>query len=259
MSFVFIIIRHVTNETSNFYWQECCRSIQKWYPSQKIVIVDDHSSFTSEMEFDLDFNYENILFINSDCPKGCGEFLGYYYFYKYKWADYAIVLHDSFWIQQPIPGLNSFLASNKDIKFLSHFNTRFNHHNFQGEINIIHHLQNPGELVSFFHQLDTCNIGCFGIQSCISYSFLERLQEKFQLMDLIQMVDDRENRMCLERVFGAIVLFMCPEIKKDISFYGDILVDYVDKYEHTSFVFYLANKEKIRLENRPFIKVFSGR
>jgi len=255
MSLVFIIIRHVTNETSNFYWQECCRSIRKWYPYHKIVIVDDHSSFTTEMDFEVDFDSENILFINSNLTKGCGEFLGYYYFYKHKWADYAIILHDSLWIQRPIDGLDSF----PDIKFLSHFNTRYNHHNFQTELDIIQCLHNPGELVSFFHQLDSCNIGCFGIQSCISYSFLERLQERFQIMNLIHIVHDREKRMCLERVFGAMVIYMFPEIKQHPSFYGDIIEDYVEKYEHTSFVFYLANREKIRLENRPFVKVFSGR
>jgi hypothetical protein len=226
------------------------------------VIIDDHSSFTSEMEFDFDFNLENILFIESKCSPGCGEFLGYYYFYKYKWADNAIILHDSFWIQRPISGLDSFLHNpelNSNIKFLCHFNSRYNHHNFQEEVNIIHQLKNPDELVSFFHQLDICNIGCFGIQSCISYSFLKQLQDRFQLIDLIHYVNTRDKRMCLERVFGAMVLFLYPELQKDISFYGDILIDYVDKYEHTKLGYYLENKEKMRLENRPFIKIFSGR
>jgi hypothetical protein len=213
------------------------------------------------MEFDFDFNLDNITFIESDCSQGCGEFLGYYYYHQHKWADYAIILHDSFWIQRPIPELNSFLelGSESKIKFLCHFNTRYNHHNFQEEVNIINRLKNANELVSFFHQIDVCNIGCFGIQSCISYSFLEQLQERFQFMDLINVVHDREKRMCLERVFGAITLFMCPEIKHHCSFYGDILIDYVDKYEHTNYEYYLENKDKIMLENRPFIKVFSGR
>ena len=261
MSLVFIIIRHVNNETSNLYWQEGCRSIRKWYPFHKIVIIDDHSSFTSEMEFDFNFDLDNILFIESECSLGCGEFLGYYYYYKHKWADHAIILHDSFWIQRPIPELNSFLelGSDSNIKFLCHFNTRYNHHNFQEEVNIMNLLKNPKELVSFFHQIDVCNIGCFGIQSCISYSFLEKLQDRFQFMDLIHYVNTRDKRMCLERVFGAIMLFMFPKIKENVSFYGDILIEYVDKYEHTSFGYYLENKEKMRLEDRPFIKVFSGR
>jgi hypothetical protein len=211
------------------------------------------------MNFDFDFDLDNIIFINSDCPKGCSEFLGYYYYYKYRWADHAIILHDSFWIQTPIPNLDSVLESNVDIKFLSHFNTRYNHHNFQLEMDIIHQLKNPIELVSFFHQLDLCNIGCFGIQSCISYSFLEKLQERFEIMNWIKVVQDREKRMCLERVFGAVILFIYPNLKTDISFYGDIIYDYVEKYEHTNYVYYLENKEKIRLENRPFIKIFSGR
>ena len=261
MSFVFIIIQHVTNETSNLYWQECCCSIRKWYPSNKIVIIDDHSSFTFQMKFDLDFDLDNIIFIDSEVTKGCGEFLGYYYYYKHKWADHAIILHDSFWIQNRIPGLDSFLelGSDSNIKFLCHFNTRYNHHSFQEEMNIIQQLKNPKDLISFFHQIDVCNVGCFGIQSCISYSFLERLEERFEIMNLINVVHDREKRMCLERVFGAMTLFMCPKLKKDSSFYGDILIDYVDKYEHTSFGYYLENKEKMRLEDRPFIKVFSGR
>lgn len=258
-SFVFMVIRHVNSEITNNYWQECYRSIRKWYPSNLIVFVDDYS-LTEFVKDDRNTSYQNTFVIQSDCPKGCGEFLGYYYFYKHNLADFAIVLHDSFWIQKPIPGLESFINTPESkVKTLLHFNTTWNHHSFSDEIDIINKLKNAEELVVYFHQLEICNLGFFGIQSCISYSFLETLQHQFQIMDILHHVTTRDKRMCLERVFGAVCSFIFPALLEDPSFYGDVIENYIHKYEHTGYSFYLENREKILLEDRPFIKIFSGR
>jgi hypothetical protein len=37
----FIILRHVNNETTNYYWQDCYNHIRKYYPENIIMIIDD--------------------------------------------------------------------------------------------------------------------------------------------------------------------------------------------------------------------------
>ena len=44
MSIVFIITRHVNSEQSNELWQENIRCIRRWYPTDPILIIDDHSN-----------------------------------------------------------------------------------------------------------------------------------------------------------------------------------------------------------------------
>lgn len=39
----FIILRHVTDEKINNYWNLCYRSIRKYYPENLIMIIDDNS------------------------------------------------------------------------------------------------------------------------------------------------------------------------------------------------------------------------
>jgi len=45
----------------------------------------------------------------------------------------------------------------------------------------------------------------------------------------------------------------------EVSIYGDFFQDYVEKYEYTEYDFFLANRENMVEQKRPFIKIFSGR
>ena len=44
MSIGFIILRHVNNEVTNQYWLHCYECIRKYYPENKIMIIDDNSN-----------------------------------------------------------------------------------------------------------------------------------------------------------------------------------------------------------------------
>jgi hypothetical protein len=259
MSIVFILTRHVTSEKTNELWQECIRAIRRFYPTDPILIIDDHSNpeFLSTI---ADYPSENILNISSEFEPGCGEMLAYYYFYKMKIADTAIILHDSFFLQAPIPGLdqirqNSYFTT----KFLLSF-SRF-HENFDKEIEWIQKLKNPESLVWWYHQRGLCRYGCQGIQSIISHRFLTEMQEKHHVLDLVPQIANRVDRMCMERVWAAVTMYYSPNLldPDQVAVYGDFFVDYLDKYEHTEYEYFLANREKIAQEKRPFIKIFSGR
>jgi len=258
-SIVFILTRHVTSEKTNELWQECIRAIRRFYLTDPILIIDDHSNpaFLSTI---ADYPRENILNISSEFEPGCGEMLAYYYFYKMKIADTAIILHDSFFLQAPIPGLDQIRQNTGfTTKFLLSFD-RFTH-DFNQEIAWIQKLKNPESLVWWYHQSELCRYGCQGIQSIISHRFLTELQEKHHVLDLVPQITNRVDRMCMERVWAAVTMYHSPNLLNpdQVAVYGDFFREYLDKYEHTEYEYFLANREKIAQEKRPFIKIFSGR
>lgn len=257
-SIVFILTRHVTSEKTNELWQECVRAIRRWYPIDPILIIDDHSNqaFLSTS----DYPRENILNISSEFEPGYGEMLAYYYFYKMKIADTAIILHDSFWIQAPIPSLDQIrINPHFQIRYLLHF--AIGHHDRHQETVLLKTLQNSEGILHNYHQSPLIKYGCQGMQSIISHRFITEMQEKHRVFDLLPHILSRYHRMSMERVFAAICNYMCPELfdVSRVSVYGDFFLNYVEKYEYTEYDFFLANRERILEEKRPFIKIFSGR
>ena len=94
----FIITRHVNSETTNKYWNNCVRCIRRFYQRRKIVIIDDNSN----TEFVKPFaNYINVEIVNSEFP-GRGELLPYYYFFKNKYFNNAVIIHDSVFFHRRI-------------------------------------------------------------------------------------------------------------------------------------------------------------
>ena len=79
-NFGFILTRHVNSMTTNNYWNQCIRCIKRFYPSTKIIVIDDNSNYDFVK---ADYDYKNIEIIQSEF-KGRGELLAYYYFYKRK-------------------------------------------------------------------------------------------------------------------------------------------------------------------------------
>ena len=259
MSIVFILTRHVTSEKTNKLWQECIRAIRRSYPTDPILIIDDHSNpdFLSTI---ADYPRENILNISSEFEPGCGEALAYYYFHKMKIADTAIILHDSFFFQEPIPDLQNIRNDDHfNIRYLLHFT--IGHHDLHQETVLLKTLQNSEGILHQYHQFPLQKYGCQGMQSIISHRFVTELQEKHRIFDLLPFIISRYHRMSMERVFAAICNYRCPELfdVSRVSVYGDFFRKYVDKYEYTDYDFFLANREKMVEQNRPFIKIFSGR
>jgi hypothetical protein len=186
--------------------------------------------------------------------------LAYYYFYQMKIADTAIILHDSFWIQEPIPGLEAFRKNpHFRVRYLLHFS--IGHHDLHQETVLLKTLQNAEGILHQYHQFPLQKYGCQGIQSVISHRFITEMQEKHRVFDLLPHILSRYHRMSMERVFAAICNYMCPELfdSSRVSVYGDFFENYVEKYEYTEYDFFLANREIIHSQKRPFIKIFSGR
>ena len=189
----FIILRCVIDAKTNEYWQKCYRCIRRFYPNNKIIIVDDHSN----SEYVTDLEMTNCLVHKSELTKGCGEFLPYHYYYHNPFCERLVVFHDSMFIQEfidfsNIENYNCFTrllhfgnaAYNIDIDYFKEFCNYINH----------------GDTIFQYHRDHVKTLlGCFGNCYIIDHTFLKQIQSKYNILNLCNYVDHREKRKTLER------------------------------------------------------------
>jgi hypothetical protein len=231
-SYGFIITRHVNSEKTNKYWNRCIRCIRRFYPFKKIVVIDDNSN----QDFvKAEFEYKNVEIINSEFP-GRGELLPYYYYAQYKWFDYAVILHDSVFINYPI-----------------HFNVKkykllweFEHHwdQIEDETNMIK-LFNNSELLKFYEDKKLWK-GCFGGMSIITHDYLKYMNSKYDISKLLDCVVNRYNRCSFERVIACLL----QKQGNQQTLLGDI---------HKYCKWGIRFNEIDNYKNLPLIKCWSGR
>jgi hypothetical protein len=252
MTFGFIVTRHVTNEQTNRYWNLCVQSIRKFYPVKKIVIIDDNSDKTFIKN---DYEYENVFYINSIYPKR-GELLPYIYLLKHEFFPCAVILHDSSFFQRRI---NFEKLKGTCVLPLWHFSYR---ENITHCIKLATHLENahlvkdkmdfnPVEYFGF--RSGDKWYGCFGVQSYISLGFLQQIQAKYRLTNLLPVILTREDRCCLERIMGAIFYKESPALYNTPSLLGNIWTYQEWGYSYQQ---YMKNNKYARL---PLVKVWTGR
>jgi hypothetical protein len=223
--FGFIFTRHINSKETNEYWKECIRCIRKHYKDNIIMIIDDDS--LDEYITNNDVDLTNCFIIQSEYPKR-GEILAYYYFYKYKLFDKAVIIHDSIFLQQDI---SQEINDVSNVKFLWHFKNLYD--------------DNPGKEIYLISQLNTKDketnystilmntyadrtkwLGCFGVMSVITYDFLNILVENYNIFNLLQLIKTREDRCCIERVFAVLCYKNNNYFENSsVSIFGEI-VDY---------------------------------
>ena len=209
-SYCFVILRHVSNKEQDILWVNCYNSIRKFY-NNKIIIIDDNSSYTVSNK-----QLINTEIIQSEFP-GAGESLPYYYFYKYKWSDNMIFLHDSMYVIRP------FLKNELQYNFSMFWN--FNNIiclNLEKVENIIQQLENKDILLKSLHEYKWQ--GCFGASSIININILNRIEEKYKCFEtFVNIIKTREQRMCIERLIGII---LNAENINSKSLFGNIHTNY---------------------------------
>jgi len=238
-----IFTRHVNCEKSNRYWNECYRCIRQYYPTNLIMIIDDNSDY---QYIKTETELTNVFIVQSEYPK-CGELLSYYYFYKYKLFDRALVIHDTVYINTYI---NCDLVDT--VKFLWHFTHGSN--DTDNELGLLEYLNHKDELIELYKDQSRWH-GTFGVQSIITYDFLSRIQDKYNLFNLVTVINTRYKRCNMERIFA---LLCCAEDKSIIenpSLLG-IIHNYLPFYEFF-FENYIMYKNQIR--HLPLIKVWAMR
>lgn len=237
----FIVLRHVTNKLSNYYWINCCNCIKKYY-TYPIIIIDDNS----------DYNYvkvpnylKTIKVIDSEY-KARGELLPYYYMLNYKLFDVAIIIHDSVFFNKYVK-LNTYTNTDS-----YHFIWNFKHNPLQLcnkdiEIENMIELFNDAKLLEFYKSNNWS--GCFGCMTVINYTFLKHVNSKYNINILLPEITNRFKRMLFERVL-AILFQSIVNDKRNKSILGNI---------HHYCKWGIQFKEKNKYNYLPIIKVWTGR
>jgi len=250
----FILTRHVNSKKTNKYWNQCVKLIRTYYPLRQIIIIDDNSN----QEFVIaDHEYKNVTVIQSEYP-GRGELLPYIYYLRYKWFPKAIIIHDSLFIHKRIP----FETLNMQVLPLWHH--IYDKENVNGLLKLASSLKNNHNLLDKINGSTINILGlnknsfnlCFGGQAFIQLTFLERLQNKYNINALLKVIRNRTDRCAFERIIGLLFCEEYPELINVNSLFGDIMNKYkAFEYNYDEYTVDFQRKKIIY----PFIKVWTGR
>ena len=252
----FIITRHVNSEKTNRYWNQSVKLIRYYYPLRQIVIIDDNSN----QEFiKSDFDYTNLTIIQSEYP-GRGELLPYFYYLKYKWFPNAIIIHDSLFIHR------RFAFEQFSIPVIPLWHHKYDKENQYNISRIASGLKNNRKLIQKINKKQdlVVNLGfsndnfnlCFGGQCYIKLEFLERLESKYMISNLVNFIHNRPDRCSLERILGLLFHEEYPKLLQINSLFGDILKQPRSfNYNYDDYNNDLKHKKLIH----PFVKVWTGR
>lgn len=249
----FIITRHVNSEKTNKYWNNCVKLLRTFYPTKKIVIIDDNSNPTF---LKSEYDYKNIIEIQSEFPKR-GELLPFYYFWKNKYFENAIIIHDSIFIHKKIQ-FEKLIGI--DVIPLWHFEV--DNENTENILRIISVLKNNWEISERIIKTNMVlglpqykTVGCFGCQCFINHNFLSTIEKRFNIFKMIHVILCRRDRCSLERIVGIIFSICKSQNTRPPSLFGNIFNTQKWSYTYDNYIKDL-NENKI---NKAITKVWTGR
>jgi hypothetical protein len=239
------MIRHVRTPINDLYWKECYQCIRRFYPTHKIVIIDDNSNMN---HLKNDIECVNTTVIQSEFP-GRGELLPYYYYLKYgkNWFKKAIILHDSVFIQKRVDFHCNLY------KILWSFRHTWDTPSHEKEL--IRSLDNA-EILLDFHDNKHKWVGCFGCMTIISHEFLSYIDSIHNLKNLLNVVKTRDDRCGFERVIACLV--QCYSYDSD-SNAPNILLNDIHDYVNNKFITFSDYQSGNFNRDLPVVKVWSGR
>lgn len=242
---IFIMLRYIENDYHNYHWIESYKSIRKFYNNCKIYIIDSNSkkSYIENNEI-----LENCEIINS-CIPNSRLYTPFYYLIKNLISNYdtAVIIHDSLIINNYI----NFMDINK-VKYLWHFETHL-YDNKSLELRQIEHLNNNKELIKLYNELNWH--GCLGCMLVIKKNFINEIENKFNLSNLVNIINNKDEAISFERVISILCYYLYPQIKNDISYCGDIK-NMIWGYSYRQ---YIKDRDNNNLITDPLIKLFLGR
>ena len=233
----FIILRHVTNELTNKYWNTCYICIRKFYKEYKILIIDDNSNYEYVKSFQP--LYKTLL-IQSEYERR-GELLPYYYYLHNKLFNSAVIIHDSVFI-------NSYIDFNvTKYKFIWDFENSWD----KGvrELEIIS-LFNNNDLINFYENKQLWK-GCFRAMIVIKHDYLVHVNNKYDISILLNVITSRDDRSCFERIIACLLDINNNNII-ETSLFGNI-------YKYCSWGVTYDNVMNGYGFDLPIIKVWTGR
>lgn len=236
MTLGFVIVRHVNSIITNCYWKHSYNYIRKFYPENPILIVDDNSNpdFLDTMEM------TNIQVVESEFPKR-GEILGYYYFLQTKFADIAVIIHDSVFI-------NCWIDFEK-YEGTTLWSFKHDWDEDQATIGLINKLSNNKNILDKYINKNSWG-GCFGAMSVVSWDFVKMVDQTYNYFQALFPVTTSRGVRCLhERIWACILSIHYPNNNKDI------ICDIHIQGWGSTFNDHVLGK----LQHKKIIKVWTGR
>jgi hypothetical protein len=97
--------------------------------------------------------------------------------------------------------------------------------------------------------------GCFGCQSYINHDFLLSIENKYNISNMIHVIQNRNDRCCLERILGAIFFTEYQKIINNKSLLGNIM-----KYQKWGYSYADYQKDlKKGTIPKAIVKIWTGR
>lgn len=187
-----IILRHVSKIEHNLLWRECYTRVCRFYDKESIIIIDDNSDYSILNENNIDLS--SIRIIRSEF-KGRAELLPYYYFHLHKFAEKAIFIHDSVF-------LNAKIESRNVERFAFLWNFEHTWDDDRLVVPCIAELKERETLLKNYFNKEKWK-GCYGVMSVITWDFLNEMNSRYAFLEtLLKLIINREYRMGLERIFA---------------------------------------------------------
>lgn len=245
-----VILRHVNSHVTDLYWKRAYKAIRQFHCDMPIMIVDDSSD---KMFLQEDIVLTHCTVIYDYDHKGRGELLPYWYFYRLRPFDRAIILHDSTFIQAPI---TCNLHEKEGIQFLwtiPHFFDDSIQKELHELIDVLPEADRENVRSMYYHS--KCDwTGLFGVMSVVDWEWLEEVAQRYDLFDRwFPIIKNRQYRSALERAFGLIAYHHLRTRVRSSLFGG------IQQYIRwgVTFMEYLTNEAAYHAY--PIMKVWSGR
>jgi len=236
---IFVILRHVTESTKEFY-KECYKSIRKFY-NNEIIIIDNYSN--KEL-IDNDFVMTNCSIIENKLNPDLRLYLPFYHLLHIDFEK-AVIIHDGTIFHEYTDFSNII-----DIKSMWHFDTKQ-----WDDFNLI--TQQLNSLTNSSHLFDILNnrtyFGSLGASLIITKDFLVKLENKYKISNLKNIIHSKPHACAFERTIVILCLSLYPDLKYDKSVCGEI-------GDMTWGLTLSEYKNSLNIhKKKPMIKLFGGR
>lgn len=217
----FIIPSYCDSDLHLAQLNRCIHSIRRFHPNETILVINDYSKVDISS---ITNQYNNIQIIDSPC-KGAGDMVTYMVYRDHPLFKKAVIIQDSMALEKKIDRLETI----DTIQYLWYFTNHRLHWSIieepQNEYNISHNIKNHDDLVlhcidtlvqkedfkkfakDLYHEKDKWS-GCFGCLSIVNYSFLEELNNKTGIIEILSQMNNNRLRRAAESIFALACLFV---------------------------------------------------
>lgn len=227
----------------------CIKSIRKFYPNNKIIIINDFSLIDISIPFINDLNINIVM----STQKGAADISTYKYFYNNKLFDIAVIIQDSMFFENKVDILDkveNVLPLWHAINHRIEWDTTIVPRNqipdiYKNEIkthseNIITHIKKilgdtefTRYALNLYKQKERWSV-TFGPSTIISHKFLTELQEKTNILTLFSQLKTNWQRRIAESVFSLGIHYLLGDETNEKSLNGL----YYDGIRHPSSICY---------------------